>query len=74
MVVSLVTVPTSWIMESLSELTKVDNQGTEICKYKSSDEDGNKVGSYIYTGKNFSLRQYFSDSQAIRCLVNLLRG
>ena len=42
MVVSLVTVPT---MEFLSESKKLDNQGTEICKYKSSDEDGNKVGS-----------------------------
>ena len=40
-------------MEFLSELTKVDNQGTEICKYKSSDEDGNKVGSYIIQERIF---------------------
>ena len=51
MVVSLV--PTSWTMEFLSELTKVDNQGTKICKYKSSDEDGNKVESYIIQERIF---------------------
>ena len=40
MAVSLITVPT---MECLSESYKVDNQGTEICEYKSSNEDSNKV-------------------------------
>ena len=71
MVVSLITVPT---MECLSESNKVDNQGTEICEYKSSDEAGNKVGSYIIQERIFLYGNLFSDSQATRCLVSLLRG
>ena len=61
-------------MDFLSELTKVDNQGTKICKYKSSDEDGNKVESYIIQERIFLYGNLFSDSQATRCLVSLLRG
>ena len=59
-------------MEFLSELTKVDAQGTKICKYKSSDEDGNKVDNC--TEKNLVSSNPFSDSQATRCLVSLLTG
>ena len=59
-------------MEFLSEVTKVDAQGTKICKYKSPDEDGNEVDNC--TEKNLVSGNPLSDFQATRCLVSLLTG
>ena len=49
-------------MEFLLELTKFDAQGTKICEYKNSNEDGNKVGKC-------RVKNLFSGNKVGKCKV-----